>query len=146
MLSCYGKLGKMHWKIKKDLWFDRSAHPSQNLENCILLKTEIWSSYRENSRDIANKLTIFSVLIELSEATKSWHDTFVGTPGKDKENCLKIFLSVNFIVPSENFNFLFSQINQLFLFSKIVSRDQIFFNEFQFQASKIKFCHCYQQC
>ena len=40
----------------------------------------------------AKKLTIFSVLIELSEATKSWHDTFVGTPGKNKliENWIEL--------------------------------------------------------
>ena len=50
---------------------------------------EISSSSEDTA---AKKLTIFSVLIELSEATKSWHDTFVGTPGKNKliENWIEL--------------------------------------------------------
>ena len=47
-------------------------------------------------------LTMFSVLIELSEATKSWQDTFVGTPEKkekkgrekERENLKKVGIKI----------------------------------------------------
>ena len=51
-----------------------------------------WNLLEYSEDTAAKKLTIFSVLIELSEATKSWHDTFVGTPGKNKliENWIEL--------------------------------------------------------
>ena len=85
-----------------NLWlFSRNGklhHILQNSYSKIYMMMIISSSFcgleiSSSSEDTAaKKLTIFSVLIELSEATKSWHDTFVGTPGKNKliENWIEL--------------------------------------------------------